>query len=294
MDIANGTCGAWVLDSHTHEILGPVVAGSSTLKEIFLVPLHDIFKSIKDEMGATKVKFPSAESYLWLAVFFGHVQLVQRLLQKIGITPDSPEDVPVQDVEFRKMRSEKMTMLHWSAAKGNVEICRVLVESGADINARTDSLSTPLHLAASLSHGGASEDSQRRKKKVVEFLLSVAGIEICPLDMQRRTPLEIAEGTGFHGAQKLLKNSSEKKTSSEDLSLTVSSEAGGNSQGDVPVSELQQSCSPTGNPSEDGMASFQWGEEQHDLFKRFQTGNIGRTFQSGAAESSLDVDYEGI
>jgi ankyrin repeat protein len=54
---------------------------------------------------------------------------------------DAGADVNVQD-EWGK------TSLHWAASRGKVEIAQMLIDAGADLNLQTNGGWTPLHMAA--------------------------------------------------------------------------------------------------------------------------------------------------
>lgn len=73
---------------------------------------------------------------LGLAVFYGHTEVVRYLLGR-GV----PVDTPSAD-------GACSTPLHWSVMRGRVAIARLLLERGADVNARQVGGFTPLHMAA--------------------------------------------------------------------------------------------------------------------------------------------------
>jgi ankyrin repeat protein len=73
---------------------------------------------------------------LGLAVFFRHPDTVKVLL-------DSGADVNTQARNAMKVRP-----IHAASAAGQIEVVRLLIERGADVNARQQSGFTPLHEAA--------------------------------------------------------------------------------------------------------------------------------------------------
>ncbi|KAK2724436.1 hypothetical protein QYM36_001072 [Artemia franciscana] len=76
--------------------------------------------------------------------------------------------------------ASKWTPLHFAARYGNLEICRLLISSGASVNALDDSKWTPLHYAA------------RYSKLEICLLLVSNGAEINCLTSKNDTPLMLA------------------------------------------------------------------------------------------------------
>ncbi|XP_013791330.1 ankyrin repeat domain-containing protein 54-like, partial [Limulus polyphemus] len=93
--------------------------------------------------------------------------IVQRLLDA-GVDPCAADE-------------RQRTSLHFSACKGNVEICKLLLERGANPNQRDVIGNTPLHLAACTSN-----------IEIVTLLLK-AGTDINALDNSGRTPFHLAQ-----------------------------------------------------------------------------------------------------
>jgi cytohesin len=80
------------------------------------------------------------------------------------------------------------TLLHWAAGKGFTEVIEALVAKGADVNARTESLSrtdqrkTPLHVAAYEGHAESVK------------VLVANGADVHAVDKGKNTPLLSATG----------------------------------------------------------------------------------------------------
>ncbi len=86
------------------------------------------------------------------------------------------------DIHARSKRN--CTPLHDAAIMNNVNVARVLINHGADVNAESDP-GAPIHLAVLLNH-----------TEMVDVLLA-AGADLTVEDDEGRTPLEIAEQEGY-------------------------------------------------------------------------------------------------
>lgn len=171
--------------------------------------MKHILKSVREEHGASEVKFPSRTDSLWLSVYYGNTAAVVRLLKTFDKLPSYIPRAPIRDPVFSQIHQDGATMLHWSAWKGNRTILEMLCTAGGNINARTKSMKTPLHLACFLSPEEArSPELKRRKETTVEFLLSQEGIDVNARDKDDKTPLMIAEETRFEHAIDILENPS--------------------------------------------------------------------------------------
>lgn len=91
-----------------------------------------------------------------------------------------------------KIGPDETTALTLAAAGGHLDIVRLLLSKGADIDARTKRLETPLYFAAANGYS-----------KVVSLLVDVpAGIDLT--DYEGRTPLMVAARAGHLEAVKIL------------------------------------------------------------------------------------------
>jgi len=82
---------------------------------------------------------------LGLAAFFGHRAIVEFLLKNGA------------DVKTAARNAQKVTALHGAVARRDVEIVRMLLEAGADANARQERGFVPLHDAAANGHAALVE-----------------------------------------------------------------------------------------------------------------------------------------
>ncbi|KAH9011723.1 ankyrin repeat-containing domain protein, partial [Lactarius deliciosus] len=87
------------------------------------------------------------------------------------------------------------TPLHLASSKGSVETVNLLIEHGADVNAQNGNHSTPLHLAAS---------SQLAPEGNIVRLLLKHGANVDAKDGEGRTPVQIASSEGHFWIAKLL------------------------------------------------------------------------------------------
>lgn len=80
----------------------------------------------------------------------------------------------LQDEELRRhindLDEKKLTPLHYAARNSNIEIMKILVENGADVNKMGDDNMTPLHYSA--RYGRLIEPKERRKSSMLSPMLT--------------------------------------------------------------------------------------------------------------------------
>jgi ankyrin repeat protein len=119
---------------------------------------------------------------LGLAAFFGHRGIVEFFLKNGA------------DVSLVARNAQQVTALHAGASRGDAEIVKMLLEAGADVNARQHGGFVPLHSAA--ANGNAP---------VVELLLLHGALADAKTD-GGKTPADLATERGHQGlAAKLTK-----------------------------------------------------------------------------------------
>ena len=87
------------------------------------------------------------------------------------------------------------TPLHLASSKRSAETVDILIQHGSDVNAKDTNQSTPLHLAAS---------SRLKLEGTIVRLLLLRGADADAKDSEGRTPLEIASLEGNSWIAKLL------------------------------------------------------------------------------------------
>ncbi|GMH55633.1 hypothetical protein TL16_g01955 [Triparma laevis f. inornata] len=106
---------------------------------------YDINRPIVFEMDG------SAKTSLWLATFFGNLQVVKLLLEKEGVNLNSSkyfdDDAAAYYSILLEPFAEGSTPILVAASKGHKEIAKLLLEKGADFLREDDDGTTPLFAA---------------------------------------------------------------------------------------------------------------------------------------------------
>ena len=147
---------------------------------------------LEEERGAgmrasARVSVPGASLYiakrgtaLHVCAASNRVAIARFLIEKAGA-----------DVNSRK-GAHGCTPLHIACRAGHIDVCRLLIDSGADLNIPDDTGETPLH--RSIEHGDAT---------VVTLLLN-AGADACSQNVAGITPLHLAAAFARQGMLGLL------------------------------------------------------------------------------------------
>lgn len=137
--------------------------------------------ALDDDPVAVRAFSPDGFTALHLAAFFGKTEVARRLVQAgAAVNVYSANDFHVQP-------------LHSAAAGRHIEICRLLIAGGADVDARQRHGYTPLHAAA-----------QNGDVELLELLLS-AGANPSIAKDDGETPAQTAEAAGHDDVARRLR-----------------------------------------------------------------------------------------
>ncbi|MGB3694161.1 MAG: ankyrin repeat domain-containing protein [Spirulinaceae cyanobacterium] len=145
--------------------------------------------------------FPGKKPLVIISIIlsFGLTLLVGSTLQPEKNFIDAAEAGKIETVsEYLKKggnpneRINSITALHYAAVKGNYEIVALLIENGADVNARSNESSTPLHWAM-----------QSRNPETITLLIE-KGADFEAVDQRGTTPLYWAAAHGAKEATLIL------------------------------------------------------------------------------------------
>src|SRR5216684_202725 len=132
-----------------HGELAEVFARHGAKPDVFeasaLGDLETVRKLVTANPGAVNAFAADGFYPLGLAAFFGHRTIVEFLLKNGA------------DVKTAARNAQKVTALHGAVARRDVEIVKMLLEAGADPNARQESGFVPLHDAAANGHAALVE-----------------------------------------------------------------------------------------------------------------------------------------
>lgn len=146
--------------------------------------LESVRKLVSADRGLVNSFAPDGFYPLGLAAFFGHRAIVESLL-KSGA-----------NVKTAARNAQKVTALHAGASRGAAEIVKMLLEAGADPNAKQERGFVPLHSAA--ANGNAA---------IVELLLKHGADAGAKAD-DGKTPADMAAEAGHKEMAKTLRKAS--------------------------------------------------------------------------------------
>lgn len=132
----------------------------------------------KDELAMiVNSKFDKSTPLITAAIH-GHVEVVRYLVESCYAKVELKGSARIHSPPIAWIKEG--SPLYFAAAEGHLEIVKFLVEHSAEVDSRTDMLSTPLRIAC--IHGHA---------EVVKFLIA-KGADVNQTNAQKHTPLHVA------------------------------------------------------------------------------------------------------
>ncbi|KAE8900005.1 hypothetical protein PF005_g9667 [Phytophthora fragariae] len=113
------------------------------------------------------------DQVFWAAARYGDARIIRSATSRL--TPETR-----QFLEWQEPYTGRTALLE-AAAKGHVECARLLIQAGANCNAKDLKMNTPLHLAC-----------KRARPEMVEFLLEVPALNPFEVNLYMKTPLDLA------------------------------------------------------------------------------------------------------
>ena len=118
----------------------------------------------------------------------GNLHFAKELLRVPSCDPNLPNKI------------SKKVALHLAVEKGNLELTRLLLDCGADINAKMQNGNTALHIAAQRSAANWAKSEERNQmilnmREIVSLLLTYDNINFDMENIHEITPIFFAAET---------------------------------------------------------------------------------------------------
>ncbi|KAF4130245.1 C3HC4 type zinc finger [Phytophthora infestans] len=117
--------------------------------------------------------FYPEDQVFWAAAHYGDARIIRSAASRL--TPETRKFL-----EWQEPYTGRTALLE-AAAKGHVECARLLIETGANCNAKDLKMNTPLHLACKRAH-----------PEMVKLLLEVPAVNPFEINLYMKTPLDLA------------------------------------------------------------------------------------------------------
>ncbi|POM59817.1 hypothetical protein PHPALM_31403 [Phytophthora palmivora] len=117
--------------------------------------------------------FYPEDQVLWAAARYGDARMIRSATSRL--TPETRKYL-----EWQEPYTGRTALLE-AAAKGHRECAQLLIEAGANCNAKDLKMNTPLHLAC-----------KRAQVEMVKFLLDVPAVNPFEINLYMKTPLDLA------------------------------------------------------------------------------------------------------
>lgn len=181
----NGSSVMLLATYYGHSELAEVFIRHGARPDVFEASALGDLETVRDSVGGDRalVNAFAADGFypLGLAAFFGHRAIVEFLLKNGA------------DVKAAARNAQKVTSMHAGATRGDAEIVKILLEAGADPNARQERGFVPLHSAA--ANGNVP---------VVQLLLQHGARADAKAD-DGKTPADMAADRGHKDVVEMLK-----------------------------------------------------------------------------------------
>ncbi|KAL3671983.1 hypothetical protein V7S43_002648 [Phytophthora oleae] len=117
--------------------------------------------------------FYPEDQIFWAAARYGDARIIRSATSRLTLETR-------KYLEWQEPYTGRTALLE-AAAKGHIECARLLIEAGANCNAKDLKMNTPLHLAC-----------KRGRPEMVKFLLEVPSVNPFEINLHMKTPLDLA------------------------------------------------------------------------------------------------------